>query len=1223
MKTENVVKKVAFLIAFVLVTSGTAFGAAISPSTSTAEYWAVIVGGNSVYAYQSAEGMYNALNRASENWDAGHIRFLVNENATKANIRDAIQWMANEASTEDTCIFYFAGHGENCRDFNGDEIDGFDELIYTFYNEVILDDELEEWLGEVKAQKKVAILDACYSGGVLTPHQIEDEALDTFDLDGFASDLEKANCLVLASCQANKSSYSADVLNNGVFTYYIVQGLWGAADENDDARISVREIYDYSYTKTVEFQEIVWNQEEEPQQPLLWPEDDTAKNIYLITLKKSVPKEIKVPDDYRTIQEAVEAAMPGDIIEVSTGFYNENVIINKPLAVNAPHQDSVIQAADTSLPCMLITVDNTSISGLSCQKGSYGILLLKSNNCYISDCSCLDNEEFGISLASSENNSLSHNNCSNNGQFGIALDYSKNNSIRNSTCSNNKHSGILLYYSSNNNFYHSTCPSNEYFGIGLNYSDNNSFYHSICSDNGYYGFVLLDYSCNNRISNSICSDNEQYGIALSISDNNSIFNSTCFNNKHSGIILDGYSCNNNITNSICSDNGYYGFVLLDSSCNNRITNSTCINNKLSGIHLDHSGNNSITNSICFNNEESGFFLYYSGSNNLTNSICSNNKYQGIKLDYSDNNSLFNSTCSNNEGDGLFLQYSSNNRISIVNSSNNEGDGLFLQYSSNNRISIVNSSNNEYDGLFLQYSSNNRISIVNSSNNEYYGIELDFSDYNSILKSTCLDNEVGIVLDSSGNNCIISSTCSNNEVGITLNSSTNNTLTGNTANLNEQYHGIQLTASNNNGIVDNNASNNFQFGIALFETSNNNTITDNSANSNDICGISVDYSNNNAIIRNTASNNEQDGIFLNSSNSNTLRNNLMYGNSYNFGIGGDSDSDLNNDIDTSNLVDGKPIYYLVGASGTIINSSSNAGTVHCINCDSITIKDLNLTNNFMGIGFYNTSNSNIQNNNCSSNLIGICLGVSTNNSVTGNTARNNNQSGIGIVNSTSNKIYLNNFINNTDNVYSEDSANIWNSTEEISYPYKGSTYTNYLGNYWDHYTSKDANDDGIWDNPYIIDPDRDYQPLVMPWDNYFAAPKNVLDTGQPANPYPSIRGNHTGTIKTNHTIIATKLYTYHCEGTGGHTEYAKIWNATWDATATWEGYCSDWNNIVFNKPVVLLANETYNYTIRTGSYPQIHHNKILTLPDGEFTCLKFTDANGRVYYDMIPAIRLFQ
>jgi hypothetical protein len=61
---------------------------------------------------------------------------------------------------------------------------------------------------------------------------------------------------------------------------------------------------------------------------------------------------------------------------------------------------------------------------------------------------------------------------------------------------------------------------------------------------------------------------------------------------------------------------------------------------------------------------------------------------------------------------------------------------------------------------------------------------------------------------------------------------------------------------------------------------------------------------------------------------------MSDNRNNFGVYGLFD----NDIDTSNLVDGKPIYYLVSASGTVIDSSSNAGTVYCINCDNVTIKD---------------------------------------------------------------------------------------------------------------------------------------------------------------------------------------------------------------------------------------------------------------------------------------------
>ncbi|MFZ2071625.1 MAG: hypothetical protein WAV32_08565 [Halobacteriota archaeon] len=144
---------------------------------------------------------------------------------------------------------------------------------------------------------------------------------------------------------------------------------------------------------------------------------------------------------------------------------------------------------------------------------------------------------------------------------------------------------------------------------------------------------------------------------------------------------------------------------------------------------------------------------------------------------------------------------------------------------------------------------------------------------------------------------------------------------------------------------------------------------------------------------------------------------------------------------------------------------------------------------------------------------------------------------------------------------------------------------------------------------------------IPTEPYIFESTFYFDTGSPANPYPSIMGNHTGTITPNHTVIATKLYTYPCEGTGGHTEYARIWNATWNATATWNGYTGDWKNITFDKLVVLLANETYFYEIRTGSYPQIHHTPALQTSNGWINSTEFIDANGRVYYDWIPAILL--
>jgi PKD repeat protein len=134
-------------------------------------------------------------------------------------------------------------------------------------------------------------------------------------------------------------------------------------------------------------------------------------------------------------------------------------------------------------------------------------------------------------------------------------------------------------------------------------------------------------------------------------------------------------------------------------------------------------------------------------------------------------------------------------------------------------------------------------------------------------------------------------------------------------------------------------------------------------------------------------------------------------------------------------------------------------------------------------------------------------------------------------------------------------------------------------------------------------------------------KLVFDTGP--GTYPSIFGTHNGTIKPNHTVIATKLYTYPCAGTGGHTEYAKIWNETWDGVeAYWTGYTGDWHNISFNTMFTLYANETYNYTIRTDSYSQIIHETPFNATGGTITCDKFIDANGKIYYDWIPAITLF-
>jgi len=134
----------------------------------------------------------------------------------------------------------------------------------------------------------------------------------------------------------------------------------------------------------------------------------------------------------------------------------------------------------------------------------------------------------------------------------------------------------------------------------------------------------------------------------------------------------------------------------------------------------------------------------------------------------------------------------------------------------------------------------------------------------------------------------------------------------------------------------------------------------------------------------------------------------------------------------------------------------------------------------------------------------------------------------------------------------------------------------------------------------------------------------LDTGEGS--YPSISGTHNGsiTITQSQPITVAKLYTYSCPGTGGHTQSIKIYNESGAliTNGTWAGYQGDWHNITLSPAVTLLPGHTYNYSIVTGSYPQIIHAKTREISGGTITCTEFVDRNGAKHPDWIPAIRLF-
>jgi len=199
--------------------------------------------------------------------------------------------------------------------------------------------------------------------------------------------------------------------------------------------------------------------------------------------------------------------------------------------------------------------------------------------------------------------------------------------------------------------------------------------------------------------------------------------------------------------------------------------------------------------------------------------------------------------------------------------------------------------------------------------------------------------------------------------------------------NGEGYGIYLNSKT--GITIKNCKvRNFVRGLSL--SSSNNNKFENNTFSNNWAGIYLHASYNNEFIGNIIENNSWWGFTLDYySQNNILRENQMQNNKFNFLSFG-----YENNIDTTNLVDGKPIYYLIDASNITLDSSSNAGTVHCIRCSNITFKDLNLKNNFFGIFLSNSKNSKIEGNKIEENNIGIYLSNSQGILVTENTMINN-------------------------------------------------------------------------------------------------------------------------------------------------------------------------------------------------------------------------------------------
>jgi len=192
------------------------------------------------YPERDAEAMYSILISAEGgNFPAENVHRLAGERATLAALRRELeQWLTSVARDDDRVLIYFAGHGFV---LGGKAyLAPYDMDLKNIAGTAYPMDTLGAVIGsKIRAKWKVLLADACHSGAI-NPEG------DNQTINRSLLDLSRSLFSLTASRDRERSFESPDWGGgHGIFTYYVVKGLEGSADENRDGIVTADELAEY------------------------------------------------------------------------------------------------------------------------------------------------------------------------------------------------------------------------------------------------------------------------------------------------------------------------------------------------------------------------------------------------------------------------------------------------------------------------------------------------------------------------------------------------------------------------------------------------------------------------------------------------------------------------------------------------------------------------------------------------------------------------------------------------------------------------------------------------------------------------------------------------------------------------------------------------------------------------------------------------------------------
>jgi parallel beta-helix repeat protein len=224
----------------------------------------------------------------------------------------------------------------------------------------------------------------------------------------------------------------------------------------------------------------------------------------------STSKTIAVPDDYSTISAAVDHASSGDIIQVKSGIYQENLEITKSLTIKGESSQNTAVVGSGGVDrgqntVFTLAADNIEISGFTIESLDYQTasdhatgISVEGDNCTITG-NIIRNTYYGIFCSTQSSTTISGNNITGNFKDGIRFCGGSLNEFYENNISGNAKSGIAIEGYQNTISRNNLTNNNIGIGIASSYS---LVFGNMLSDNSNSGLYFA--GSNNTISaNSI------------------------------------------------------------------------------------------------------------------------------------------------------------------------------------------------------------------------------------------------------------------------------------------------------------------------------------------------------------------------------------------------------------------------------------------------------------------------------------------------------------------------------------------------------------------------------------------------------------------------------------------------------------------------------------------------------------------------------------------------